>query len=94
MKLYIPLMNAILELISKAFLQTRTEHPRSSQKLCVRFDETKLAATSTCWAVSSPNTGVWVESTAERFIRLSQLFCDLRGSSLETDCWYSHGFVV
>ena len=44
------LMEAILKLISYAYRQKRIDHPKSEQKLWIRFDEVKMIASSTKWA--------------------------------------------
>lgn len=65
-------MNAILTLISKAYHQNHSEHPRLEQKLWVQFNKTKLTASSSRWASTTPGNGLWVEISKERLINLNQ----------------------
>ena len=66
------LMGAIRKLISFAYRQKKIDHPKSKQKLWVRFDEHKSMATSTKWATQPPNSGLWVEIDEERLVLLNQ----------------------
>lgn len=66
------LMEAISKLIAYAFRQKRIDHPKSEQKLWVRFDEGKRIASSTKWASQAPHCGLWVEISEERLILLNQ----------------------
>lgn len=77
------LMEAISKLISKAYQQIRINHPKSEQKLWVRFDENKMIASSTKWASHIPNSGLWVEINEERLILLNQW--------LSTNCFVTLG---
>lgn len=65
------LMGAISKQISFAYQQKRIDHPRTEQKLWVRFDERKMIASSTRWASHSPNGGLWVEITEDRLVCLN-----------------------
>jgi hypothetical protein len=77
------LMEAISKLISKAYRQIRINHPRSEQKLWVRFDENKMTAASTRWASHIPSSGLWVEINEERLILLNRW--------LSTNCFVTLG---
>lgn len=66
------LMGAISKLISFAFQQKRIDHPKSTQRLWVRFDEDKMLASSVKWASQPPNSGLWVEIDEERLVLLNQ----------------------
>lgn len=66
------LMEAISKLISYAYRQIRINHPKSDQKLWVRFDTNKMVASSAKWASQSPHSGLWVEMSEERLIHLNK----------------------
>lgn len=52
------LMEAISKFISYAYRQKRIDHPKSEQKLWIRFDEVKTIASSTKWASQTPQSGL------------------------------------
>ena len=66
------LMNAISSLISKAFRQNRSEHPRLEQKLWVKFNESKPITTTSSWASNIPGNGLWVELSEVRLVGIIQ----------------------